>query len=147
MKKQNLLKLQLLLVVAIFAVPAYMVFAGSKNQNGENGIQGTDRLNGLDGCRPGIQSGNYWVYVPSDVLDGFGFTAPFFHEWEGGPCCPSNTLSDVGNLYPRSNECCNGPDYLPSPPFDPEIPTGEQAPGNHCICFEIREYPFSILPL
>ncbi len=145
MNNQKLQKLQVIMTVIILSTPAYLAFAGSKNQNGDNGTQGTDKLNGLDGCRPGLQAGDYWVYVPSDVLDQLGFVDPYFHEWQGGPCCPSNTLSGIGSDYPLPNQCCNGPDFLPEDMGG--FPTGEQAPGNHCVCFEIREYPFSILPL
>ncbi len=120
MKNKNLLKIQLLLAIVLLVTPIYIAYAGSKNQNGEHGTQGTDIINGLDGCRPNTQSGDYNVYVPSDVVDGFLdlFGIPqeswwFFHEWQGGPCCPSNTLSAEGNNYPLPNECCNVPDFLP----------------------------------
>lgn len=120
------------------------VFAGNKNANGDHGVQGTDKLNGKEGCRPGLNSGDRWVYVPSDLLDDFGLSDPYFHEWMGGPCCPSNTLSGLGNNYPLPNQCCNGPDYLPDSMGG--FPTGEQGPGNHCECFEIRGYPYVLLP-
>lgn len=131
-----------------FALSAQSVFAGNRNANGDNGTQGTDILNGLSGCKPPLQSSQktqYWVYVPSELLDSFGFSAPYFHEWMGGPCCPSNVRSNIGNNYALPNQCCNGPDYLPE--FLGGGPTGEQGPGNHCECFEIRGYPYSLLPL
>ncbi len=112
--------------------------AGSNNQNDENGKsyeRGTGKINGLDGCRPPESSGNYWVYVPADLPPGWS------SEWEGGPCCPSNMLSEIGNNYPLPNQCCNPPDYMPSPPLPPETPSGEQQPGNHCLCFEVRGWP------
>jgi len=115
------------------------VMAGSKNHNDGNGKsyeRGTGQLNGLDGCKPPEQSGNYWVYIPTELLP-----PGWSHEWEGGPCCPSNILSGVDNNYPLPNQCCNGPDYLPDgPPFH-GAPSGEAAPGNHCECFEIRGWP------
>jgi hypothetical protein len=145
MNKRNLRLIQITSILLLMMIPTFIAYAGSKNQNGENGSQGTDKLNGLYGCRAGLNSGNYWVYVPSQTLDGYGFTAAYFHEWEGGPCCPYNMDSDIGNDYPLPNECCNGPDYLPD--FLGGAATGEQAPGNHCECFEIRGYPLSILPI
>jgi hypothetical protein len=141
MKKQILRKLQLILAILILAIPVSLAFAGSKNQNGENGIQGTDKINNIDGCRPNENAGDVWVYVPSAILDALGFTDPVYHEWKGGPCCTSNTLSGIGEDYPLSNECCNGPDTVPIP----GIP-GEPAPGNHCLCFAIRGYPYAVLP-
>jgi hypothetical protein len=151
MKNQNLQKLHVIMAIIILSTPAYLAFAGSKNQNGDHGTQGTEIVNGLDGCAPGLQAGNRWVYVPSDTLDVFlaiiGVPQPWniFHEWEGGPCCPSNTLSGIGSDYPLPNQCCNGPDYLPEDLGG--FPTGEHAPGNHCVCFEIRGYPFILIPL
>lgn len=145
MKNRRLQIISTTFVLLLMIIPTFMVYAGSKNQNGENGSQGTGILNGLDGCRAGENSGNYWVYVPSQTLDFYGFTDAYFHEWMGGPCCPSNMNSDIGNDYPLPNQCCNGPDYLPD--FLGGAQTGEQAPGNHCECFEIRGYPFSILPI
>jgi hypothetical protein len=156
--KKNILLTTLVLLsltTLVLSIPA--VFAGFNNQNddldfaGKSVERGTGKYNGLHGCRPPAESGDDWVYVPSDLLDGFllslGITpTPFYHEWLGGPCCPSNMLSDEGNEYPLPNQCCNGPDYMPSPPFPPGVPTGEAAPGNHCECFEIRGYPFILLP-
>ena len=136
MNKQILRKLQVLMAIIVLATPVYVAFAGSKNRNGDNGAQGTDKLNDREGCRPNAHAGNYWVYIPSEFLP----PEPLFHEWEGGPCCPSNTLSGIENDYPLPNECCNGPDTLPFPPF-----IGEPSPGNHCLCFEIRGYPYILL--
>jgi len=100
------------------------VLAGDNNQNGENGNQGTDKVNGKDGCRAG--GGNYWVYIDSELPPWI-----LSHEWEGGPCCPSNEPSEFGpNFYPVPNQCCNPPD---------NGPTGQ--PGNHCLCFAMRGYP------
>ncbi len=141
----------LLMTTLIFAVPA--VFAGNKNQNDEtNGKsveRGTGKANGLDGCAPPAQSGDRWVYVPSDLLDEFlaaiGINPPydFYHEWVGGPCCPSNAYPDPAvSLYPLPNQCGNPPDYFPAPPIE----SGEAVPGNHCLCFAIRGYPFIFFP-
>lgn len=116
--------------------------AGTKNQNDENGKsyeRGTGRTAEMNmlGCRPNTNAPDSWVYVPTDLLP----PVEFFHEWLGGPCCPSNILSDTTNQYPLPNQCCNPPDYLPEgPPFFGE-PSGEQAPGNWCLCFHLRGYP------
>ncbi len=134
-------KLRLLLLTTLIlgiALLSSSVMAGSKNQNNGNGksdLRGTGKINGLNGCAPPLESGNYMIYMPSDLPPGWS------HEWEGGPCCPSNIPSGMGNNYPLPNQCCNPPDYLPSPPWDPETPTGAHHPGNHCLCFEIRGWP------
>ena len=139
MKKENLRKLLVILAIIVLALPLNIALAGSKNQNGENGAQGTDKINDKEGCRPNENAGNYWVYIPTELIPP---EPSFLHEWEGGPCCPSNILSGIGENYPLPNECCNGPDHLPFPPF---TPTGESAPGNHCLCFALRGYPEILL--
>jgi hypothetical protein len=121
---------KIMLVVAVIAVTLMALssgaaIAGDKNQNDEKGrgTQGTDKVNGKDGCRPDVMSGNYWVYMPDPPP-----WAP--HEWEGGPCCPSNELAtDYGSELPLPNQCCNPPDYV------------HPQPGNHCECFHLRGYP------
>ena len=143
MKRIILVVVSIVLLITLFPTT---VLAGDRNANGDNGSQGTGILNGKDGCRPGVQSGDYWVYIPSPLLDSFGLTDSYYHEWLGGPCCPSNISSGIGNDYPLSNQCCNGPDYAPEGPPLFGAPTGEQAPGNHCECFELRGYPWAILP-
>ena len=104
-----------------------VVFAGNKNQNditnGKSVERGTGKINHEDGCAPPEQSGNYWVFLPVALPPGWA------NEWEGGPCCPSNTYLAV-SAYPLPNQCCNPPD---------EGPMG--VPGNHCLCFQIRGYP------
>lgn len=156
MKKKLIMITLVLTMMLSLPLTLNEVFAGNLNQNddlafaGKSVERGTGKANGLDGCAPPTQSGNLWVYVPSDLLDAILLSLPFplpeplsyYHEWEGGPCCPSNTLSELGNEYPLPNQCCNGPDYFPAPPIE----SGEASPGNHCVCFEIRGYPFSILP-
>ena len=142
MTKENLRKLLVILTIITLALPLNVAFAGSKNQNGENGAQGTDKINDKEGCRPNENAGNYWVYIPTELIPP---EPSFLHEWEGGPCCPSNILSGIGENYPLPNECCNGPDHLP-----PEMGgglTGEYAPGNHCLCFAYRGYPEAAIPL
>jgi len=139
MKERSLVLAIALLLFLSAALLVSAAIAGSNNQNDENGKsyeRGTGKINGLEGCRPPEQSGNYWVYVPTELLP-LGWS----HEWEGGPCCPSNAPSGIGDNYPLPNQCCNPPDYLPSPPAPAETPTGEQQPGNHCECFEIRGWP------
>ena len=142
-KLKLLLLTSLLLSIALLSSP---VMAGSKNQNDENGKsyeRGTGRTTGTNmlGCRPPENAPNYWVYLPTDLLPPI----PLLHEWEGGPCCPSNILSGIGNDYPLPNQCCNGPDYLPDgPPFFGAT-SGEEAPGNWCLCFHVRGYPDILL--
>lgn len=130
-----------IIAIAIIALPASLAFAGSYNQNDEdNGKsveRGTGKVNGLDGCAPPTQSGNYWVFVPTGLLP-----PDWSHEWEGGPCCPSNNYPDPATSeYPYPNQCCNGPDYLPEGPPFYGAESGEHAPGNHCLCFGIRGWP------
>jgi hypothetical protein len=143
MKTQSKLILTVMLIFSLSLV-IQPTLAGSKNQNGTNGKsydRGTGRTTGMnmEGCRPPENAPNEWVYLPTELLP----PDPFFHEWLGGPCCTSNMLSGTGNNYPLPNQCCNGPDYLPFPPF---APTGEAAPGNWCLCFHIRGYPDILLP-
>jgi hypothetical protein len=127
--------------ILLMALAPAVVFAGDRNSNGENGEHGTGIINGLNGCRPPIEAGDYWVYVPTELLPPIDV----LHEWMGGPCCPSNEPSNTNNAYPLPNQCCNPPDYLPNiPPFN-GAPSGEQRPGNHCLCFELRGYPLPAL--
>ncbi len=152
MKKKIILMMLVVMLVSTLVLSTPAVLAGNKNQNDEtNGKsveRGTGKVNGQDGCVPPAKSGDRWVYVPSGLLDGIladmGIPGPYdsYHEWKGGPCCPSNMLSDVGSNHPLPNQCCNGPDYFPAPPVE----SGESGPGNHCVCFGIRGYPFILLP-
>lgn len=99
--------------------------------------RGTGKVNGQNGCR--AYGGTTAVIL--------GMFNPFTEQpgpWvvEGGACCASNkeavtSPTTGGTTYYEPVQCCNPPDYLPFPPFDE---TGEQVPGNHCLCFEIREY-------
>jgi len=127
-------------IVLLMALSPTMVLAGSKNMNGENGDQGTEKVNGKDGCQANVHSGDRWVYVPSSAFP----ESPYYHEWKGGPCCPSNVLaSTIGavSIYTLPNQCCNGPDYLPG-----TTDIYEPAPGNHCLCFADRGYPDILFP-
>ena len=121
------------IVVILMALSAGAVLAGDNNQNGDHGSQGTERENGKDGCQ--ARGGDYWVYIDSVLPPEWS------HEWEGGPCCPSNEpATDYGSSLPLPNQCCNPPDI----PFD-----GEGGhPGNHCLCFFMRGYPITnaVLP-
>jgi hypothetical protein len=51
MKNRRLQIIPTTFVILLMIIPTFMVYAGSKNQNGDNGSQGTGILNGLDGCR------------------------------------------------------------------------------------------------
>ena len=128
-----------------FASTINVVFAGNQNMNGGHGIQGTGKLNGKEGCRPNIQTGNFMVNMdisPEELaaINAMLASTPNPNgswwqinsiDWMGGPCCPSNELAANGNPLP--NQCCNGPDMGPP---------GSGVPGNHCECFELRGYPF-----
>jgi hypothetical protein len=109
------------IVVILMTLSAGIVLAGDRNSNGPHGSHGTGIENGKEGCRAG--GGDYYVYVPTDLPPGWS------NEWLGGPCCPSNISSGVGNDYPLPNQCCNPPDDV------------HPQPGNHCECFEMRGYP------
>jgi hypothetical protein len=107
--RKNISNLIVLTMIAILALSLPVIFAGSKNANGENGDQGTNK----DSNELPDQSNH---------VEGLGNVL-------GGACCASNHIDeDSGNPYP--NECCNPPDIL----YDPE----DYTPGNHCLCFVMR---------
>jgi hypothetical protein len=139
--RKNISNLIVLTMIAILALSLPVIFAGSKNANGENGDQGTNKDSNelpdqsnvplpaglvedifapgaphvVEGCR--AEGGDVLVHV-----EGLGNVL-------GGACCASNHIDeDSGNPYP--NECCNPPDIL----YDPE----DYTPGNHCLCFVMR---------
>lgn len=111
------------ILLLTLAISVGTVFAGSQNQNGENGTQGTAKVNDMDGCRPDVQAGSGYIRI---------FPGPG-GLWEGGPCCAAHSTGPVeyvnGNPVYESNECCNPPDSV-----NPQ-------PGNHCECFHLRGYP------
>jgi hypothetical protein len=121
MKKQFFLLLTIL--IAMSTVGVVIAKEGwSKNRN--------------DGCA--AQGGAVWVNLhelaipvafPPTFPDDFHFS--YNGAWLGGACCASNkvdfTAWDGSTIY-IENSCCRPPDDLV-----PMI-------GNHCICFEIREY-------
>ena len=121
----------------ILALPISGTLAGSKNQNGENGDQGTDKINGNEGCR--AMGGMKAV----DLGPIFGSIFGYQYVW-GKACCASNILVETVDVEGETinvrepNQCCNGPDFIPTP--GGPIPSGEHAPGNHCLCFAINLY-------
>ena len=149
MKKNIVLTMLTLLMMTtlILSVPA--VLAGNKNQNddlafaGKSVERGTGKVNGIDGCAPPTQSGDEWVYMAISEEELTALNVIFEPdiisiEWKGGPCCPSNVPSDSftflnDHQYPLPNQCCNPPNMGPA---------GSGVPGNHCVCFELRGYPF-----
>jgi hypothetical protein len=138
--KKKTVSITLILIIALsLTLITNTVFAGNKNQNDEtNGKsveKGTGKINGQDGCRPDEQSGNFMVYVPTELPPGWS------NDWEGGPCCPSNFIDLDYSEYPFPNQCCNAPDYYPEGHPDAGEETGEHHPGNHCLCFALREWP------
>jgi hypothetical protein len=152
MKKYTMLTILVLTLTSILALSVPTVLAGTRNQNANpdslaydagNSIErGTGRINGGEGCRPDVQSGNYTVDMAFGAeelaaINGLlaGLTPPLYlttDEWVGGPCCPSNQIDGASGL-PLPNQCCNPPDMGPP---------GTGVPGNHCECFELRGYPF-----
>ena len=68
MKTENLLKIKMIALILLLVTPTYIAFAGSKNQNGDNGTQGPDKLNGIDGCRP--NEGNQYQIQESGLNVG-----------------------------------------------------------------------------
>jgi hypothetical protein len=140
MKKTTILMLSFMLFATLtLSVP--IVFAGYSNANGDNGYQGTNKAssqlpdtsmvpppagiledffvvpNVVEGCRAG--GGDITVSVP-----GLG---PVL----GGPCCKGPEI-ETGVYAP--NQCCNPPDIIYPNPDD-------WTPGNHCLCFVMRN-PF-----
>jgi hypothetical protein len=146
MRKQNILRLQLLIVIAIIASPISLAFAGSNNQNGENGYQGTNKNsnqlpdqsnvpppaglledlfgapNVVDGCR--AEGGDILIHE-----EGLGTVY-------GGACCkgPFLYFDGDGNPVYEPNQCCNPPDII--------YPQEMYTPGNHCLCFVMRFDPW-----
>ena len=134
-----------LMLIILIAAPSFIAFAGNKNQNGDNGDQGTNKDSSqlpdesnvpfpagvvedmmgdphvVEGCR--ANGGDEIIYVGfiPDIL---------FDETLGGTCCASNYVDESVSPYPWPNECCNPPDIL----YPPETYT----PGNHCLCFVMR---------
>ncbi len=130
-----------LMLILLIAAPSFIAFAGNKNQNGDNGDQGTNKDSSelpdqsnvpppaglvedilapgepyvVEGCR--AEGGDVMVHVP-----GLGNVL-------GGACCASNII-DEGTGYPYPNQCCNPPDSL--------YETEDYTPGNHCLCFVMR---------
>jgi hypothetical protein len=141
MKNKTVSMTLFLIIVLSLSMVTISVFAGHNNNNYKNGKsaeRGTGKANGLNGCAPPTQAGSVNIDGNFPNLGNGG------EIWAGAYCCASNHIDEVSEL-PTPNQCCNPPDYLPSPPFDPETPTGEHVPGNHCLCFELRG--FQPLPL
>ncbi|MHA2163135.1 MAG: hypothetical protein ACXABF_11990 [Candidatus Thorarchaeota archaeon] len=141
--RKNITNLIVLTLIATLVLSVPVIYAGSKNANGENGNQGTNKESNqlpdesnvpppaglvedifgdtgephvVEGCR--AEGGDVLVHVGGILGDVLG-----------GACCASNIIDeDSGNPYP--NECCNPPDIL----YDPE----DYTPGNHCLCFVMR---------
>lgn len=140
----------MLMTTLVLSIP--VVLAGYRNQNditnGKSVDRGTGKVNGKDGCAPPTQSGDRWVNMGDEEElaninlmlasmpnpDGSYWQINSM-DWKGGPCCPSNTLSDTVNEHPLPNQCCNAPDM---------DPPGTGVPGNHCMCFSLRGYPIPI---
>ena len=146
MRKRIISTILILTMIMILVLPISGTLAGSKNRNGEHGAQGTGKVNGKDGCAPPTESGNRLVNVMSEEErietnimlesmpnpDGSHWQIRDIN-WMGGPCCPSNDLN--AEDIPLPNQCCNGPDMGPP---------GSGVPGNHCLCFALRDYPFPL---
>ena len=137
MRKRIFSAILILTMITILVLPIPGTFAGSKNQNGENGIQGTDKINGKEGCR--AMGGMKAV----DLGELFESIMGYRYVW-GKACCASNILVETVDVEGEDtqvfepNQCCNGPDFIPTP--GGPIPSGEYAPGNHCLCFTLNGY-------
>lgn len=69
----------LLMLITLLSNPSIIIYAGNINNNDEKGKsmeRGTGKINHLDGCRPNVQAGNIWVFIPSDLPPGWS------HVWE-----------------------------------------------------------------
>ena len=136
-RRKNL-ALILLTLISLIAIPSIISYAGSNNQNDEEGKfagksveRGTGKTNHKDGCRPDEQAGNVWIHIP-EVIPLPGWITS--RDWEGAPCCAHRAGGSVGDIggdpVYLANQCCNPPD---------EGPLG--VPGNHCLCLMLRGYP------
>lgn len=140
--------------VLSFSLLTSVVLAGTNNQNGDNGSQGTDKLSqplpdqskvlppagaledqfGLPHVVEGCRAKGGVTAVILGEASAFPPPYPQVSPWivEGRACCASNTemgTTAEGIIYHLPNQCCNPPDA-----------TGEYTPGNHCLCFANSNY-------
>ena len=129
MRKKIFVTILTLALLTSLTLSFTSVLAGNNNNNGDNGLQGTGKINHLDGCRPSTNAGNVWISIPS-ILPPWITT----NIWEGAPCCAARSDGPIGEYLGEPlwmpNQCCNPPD---------EGPVG--VPGNHCLCFQNRGWP------
>ena len=113
-------KTSIIILILILSIPSIMVFAGTKNNNDDHGnsADATGKENFKDGCRPPAHAASVWVFIPPEGV-----------IWLGAKCCASN-VELITDLVYFPNQCCNPPDFVP--PFG--------VPGNHCLCFDNRDY-------
>jgi hypothetical protein len=125
-----------LIVTLLISVP--VIFAGTKNANGENGDQGTNKDSNELPSQSRVPypawdvleddgDAHYGDYVEGCRAEGGDVTVfvPNFGVIDGGPCCKGPEISE--GLY-APNQCCIPPDFIGEPAF----------PGNHCLCFLMR---------
>ncbi len=94
-----------------------------KNQNNGCAAKGGDVW---------VDLGEFAIPVEFDPETGAPVVFHFSSNeaWLGGACCASNVVlfEDSGEAIYEENSCCRPPDSL-----YPMV-------GNHCICFELRDY-------
>jgi hypothetical protein len=131
-----------LMLILLIAAPVFIAFAGSNNQNGENGYQGTNKESNQLPDQANVPSPAGLLedlLSAPHVVDGCraeGGDIPIYEEVlgivDGGPCCKGPVIEEgepgAGAYEP--NQCCNPPDII-----YPEI---FYTPGNHCLCFLMR---------
>jgi hypothetical protein len=127
MKKTGIIGLALVLGMVL---SVGFVFATNDKPNGWEKNQN-------DGCA--AKGGDLWVFlgsyaIPVEFHPVYGYPTEFHYSsngaWLGGACCASNVVmfEDGGEAIYEGNSCCRPPDSV------------EPMVGNHCICFDLRDY-------
>lgn len=142
MKKNIVFATLVLMTMTTLALSVSLVFAGSYNQNGDNGYQGTNKysnqLPDQSNVPPPAGVLEHLLGAPYNVTDGCragGGDIPIYEEGlgivDGGPCCKGPLIEEgPGEGYYAPNQCCNPPDII--------YPQEMYTPGNHCLCFVMR---------
>jgi hypothetical protein len=145
MKKKLIMTALVLTMMLSLALATNVVLAGNKNNNGDNGYQGTNKPSNPLPLQSNVPepAGKLEAFLgaPVNVTDGCragGGDVPIYEQGlggivDGGPCCKGPLIEDgqfAGAYEP--NQCCNPPDII----FFGD--TDFYTPGNHCLCFVMR---------